>query len=325
MVTKFCFQPEVGLLVTNLTGAKLKLFGNAKAWKWLLCLMCGLFCGAGVASEEPVQPIFTLNYPVNSSNPIYRLQDLYIQDVVRLAFQQSGVALDFHNVPIPTLPQSRSISLIQQGVYDVHWMATSQEREKQLLPVRIPLFKGLIGWRLMFVHQDNVKRFAALETKQNLQKLTAGQGRDWPDTKVLESNGFRVFKATTTAGLLQMVSLKRVDYFPRSVIEIWHEYNLKQYDAIVIDPTFVLQYPAAQYLFVRKDNQILHDILETGLNKAIANGTFDQLFYQYFGSMLKDANLKQRKIIRLDNPMMSAQTPLGRKELWYSIETQLPD
>ncbi|WP_416306851.1 substrate-binding periplasmic protein [Neptunicella sp. SCSIO 80796] len=308
------------MLLSNISGVRQWPLTGTKWMKRICSLIFCLFCCVASASETPGQEVQLVKYPVNSDNPIYRLQGQYFKEILELALQQSGIAYQLQPVPIPTVPQSRSISLIQQGVYDVHWMATSKEREQLVKPIRIPLFKGLIGWRLMFVHQDNVQRFSALQGKQDLQKLTAGQGRDWPDTQVLESNGFKIFRATTTAGLLQMVSLKRVDYFPRSVIEIWHEYGLKQYDAIVIDPTFALKYPAAEYLFVRNDNQRLHEVIERGLNKAIANGLFDELFYKYFATTLENANLGQRKIINLSNPMMSEQTPLDRKELWYNVD-----
>jgi hypothetical protein len=46
------------------------------------------------------------------------------------------------------MQQRRALISLAQGIYlDIVWTMTSNEREKELLPIRIPLQKGLLGHR----------------------------------------------------------------------------------------------------------------------------------------------------------------------------------
>ena len=57
--------------------------------------------------------------------------------------------------------------------------------------------------------------------------------------------------------------------------------------------------------------------IRQGLEKAIADGSFDKLFLQYFGERLRRAGLEKRTVIELKNPLLTSETPSGRPELWY--------
>ena len=54
---------------------------------------------------------------------------------------------------------------------------------------------------------------------------------------------------------------------------------------------------------------------------AINDGSFDKLFLN--NQMIKDAlqktNLKNRNVIRIDNPNMHPDTPVDRPEFWLDI------
>jgi hypothetical protein len=72
------------------------------------------------------------------------------------------------------------------------------------------------------------------------------------------------------------------------------------------------------YLYTSKANSKLAKELEDGFNKAIADGSFDKLFYSspQVKDIVEKANMKNRKVFYLDNPTLSKETPLDRKELW---------
>ena len=42
---------------------------------------------------------------------------------------------------------------------DVMWGATKNSYEQRMLPIRIPLFKGLLGHRLFIIRSDNQSKF----------------------------------------------------------------------------------------------------------------------------------------------------------------------
>jgi ABC-type amino acid transport substrate-binding protein len=198
-------------------------------------------------------------------------------------------------------------------------MSTTPNREKQLLPIYIPLDKGLIGWRLMLVHNDNKDMFANVKSVQGLKNLTAGLGHHWPDTLIFNANNLQVFTATTTSGLQKMLSLKRIDYFPRSILEIWQEHATSEYPALTIDSHIVLTYPAAIYFFVSKDNSTLQKLIKHGLELAIEDGSFDKLFQQNFAEVIQQANLYQRRRFNLTNSLITDKDYLSRSELWFSV------
>lgn len=49
---------------------------------------------------------------------------------------------------------------------------------------------------------------------------------------------------------------------------------------------------------------------------------FDRYFYSspMIQSVLREANLKGRRAIRISNPNLNENTPLSRKELWFNPE-----
>ncbi len=50
-------------------------------------------------------------------------------------------------------PQTRAINetIAPSGEIDLVWTMSTNERESRLIPIRIPLDKGTLGWRISFV------------------------------------------------------------------------------------------------------------------------------------------------------------------------------
>lgn len=47
------------------------------------------------------------------------------------------------------------------------------------------------------------------------------------------------------------------------------------------------------------------------------DGTFDTIFKKYNFKDIERANLKHRRIIRIENPFLPADTPLNDPALWF--------
>ena len=94
---------------------------------------------------------------------------------------------------------------------------------KRLLPIRIPIQKGILGWRVGLIRKGDQGRFAGVDTLEDLKRVRLAQGQEWPDTLILRANGIDVITAPRYEGLFKMLVSKRFDYFPRSVNEIWDE------------------------------------------------------------------------------------------------------
>ncbi len=217
------------------------------------------------------------------------------------------------------IAQSRVIELIDRGALTLIVTMTSREREEQLLPIRIPIFKGLYGYRIFIINRQDLDKFAGIKTEEELKALWAGQGHDWPDTKILQANGYNVATSPDYQGLFAMLQKGRFDYFPRAMSEPWREVEEEMARDVVVEPSLLIQYHAPAYFFVSTQNTKLAERLERGLEMAIQDGSFDRLFnsHWYIQDTLKSANIQERTMFRLKNPLLTPETPLDRPELWY--------
>ncbi len=190
---------------------------------------------------------------------------------------------------------------------------------KLICTVRFPLDMGLIGWRVFLIRAADAPAFAKVHTVDDLKKLQAGQGHDWPDTQILLASGLPVQTSSSYPSLFEMLRVGRFDYFPRSVTEVWDEVKSRPEMKIAVEKTLVLQYPSAFYFFVHKQDKALADVLEAGLRVAQKDGSFRKLFDAEFANDLKRANLKGRTRIQIANPALPAETPLHDKSLWFDF------
>ncbi|MBS0307573.1 MAG: transporter substrate-binding domain-containing protein [Proteobacteria bacterium] len=237
--------------------------------------------------------------------------------LLKLALDKSGVPYQMRPSKFG-MEQGRMLTQLEKGLdVDVVWSMTSREREQHLLPIRIPIDKGLIGYRVFLVRPDKLAQFAQVHTLEQLRQFEAGQGSFWPDTEILRANDLLVYGATVYENLFSMLEAERFDYFPRSITEIWDELKARPDRNLVVEPSILLYYPAAAYFFVNKQNKVLARTIETGLRTAIRDGSFDQLFQTYYGEFIRKANLGNRTVIRLNNPLLPAETPLQQKQLWF--------
>jgi hypothetical protein len=115
----------------------------------------------------------------------------------------------------------------------------------------------------------------------------------------------------------------RFDAFPRGVSEPYDELprypNLK----LAVEKNLLLIYRMPFYLFVKNGNNVLAKDLETGLNLAIADGSFEKLFLanKTVQDVIEKTNIANRRVIHLENPTLSKETPLDRAELWIDPKT----
>jgi hypothetical protein len=259
-----------------------------------------------------------VRYPVSRHADLDSHND-YTVEMLRLAVRKSGANLTLQPVR-NDLNKIRTLSELTDGnTIDVVWGGATKEREEAMLPIRICFMKGLNGWRIPLVTKKNSEMFAKVNSLSDLQKLTAGQGYHWSDTNILMASGITVERSYEFEFLFRMLVAGRFDYFPRSLMEIWREYDGHQEMDISIDTNIVIHYPAAYYFYVKKGNEKLAASLQRGLEVALQDGSFDRLFYSFHKKEILLASLETRRVIELKNPYLTPETPLARKELWFSV------
>jgi ABC-type amino acid transport substrate-binding protein len=243
----------------------------------------------------------------------------YVVELLQLALSKVSTEYRIERTQV-AMNQERQVSELEAGrTIDVGPIPSSPEREARLLPIRIPLNKGMLGWRLGLIRKGDEELLAGVKTLKDLQGVRLAQGQEWPDTKILQANGLSVITAPRYAGLFKMLEAKRFDYFPRSIMEIWDE-QANHADTLVVEPHLALHYYYDAYFMVNRKNTTLARDIRDGLETAIRDGSFDKLFQQYFGERIRKAHLERRTVIELRNPLLTPETPSNRPELWYDFK-----
>jgi hypothetical protein len=276
-------------------------------------ILAGMLALAGAEARA----VTLVRYPRSEPQGQGDQSEHYPVRLLRMALAYAGQP---HAIEPTTYKMGQTRALVElqnRRAIDVLWTMSSRQREAELLPVRIPLDMGLIGWRLLLIRRSDAARFDAIRSPEGLQQLVALQGHDWPDTDILRANGYRAESGSDYGGMFKMLSSSRADYFPRSVFEVWNEFDAFNWDDLIVAPGLALHYPSAFYFFVCKSNPALAETIQYGLERMMADGSYARVFNDYFGDTLRRSALPARRIFELHNPLLPSATPLARRELWF--------
>lgn len=198
----------------------------------------------------------------------------------------------------------RNIELKNNGVINVMWDGSNRQREADLLAVRISLLKDLNDYRVFLIRSDDAPRFAAVRTLDDLRKLKAGAGTNWPSADVLRFNGLPVETSGGYEYLFPMLRVKRFDYMPRGVQEAWAELELHKGEGLEVERTIFLHYRVPFYFFVSRRQPELAARIERGLKLALKDGSFDRLFNSIpaFQRGMDEITARKRRVFELRLP-----------------------
>lgn len=289
-----------------------------KVSQYLICLVFSLIvlCPAQPLRAEQVIRFYTPGMSEADSRGFYYF------NLLKLALNKTKEADGPYRIELSELsvPQSEAVQLLSKDSpeIDVLWTMTSAEREDKLNAIRIPLLKGLLGYRMLLIKEQDHNKFADI-TLPELKRLTAIQGADWPDTTILLANGYTVKKSVFYLKMFEQLADGRVDYFPRGVTEIWSEVQAHVEKKLIAEPNVMLYYRSPIYFFTSKSNTRLGDRIERGLKLAVADGSFDKFFTGFAAHRQAVEQIKNAKAIhKLNNPSLSPLTPIEEKELWFT-------
>lgn len=216
------------------------------------------------------------------------------------------------------------LSLKNREILDIHWAGTSLQRESDFTVIKIPLVKGLLGYRLFIINKKNKKLFDEIKTFDDLKKFKACQGTHWPDTKILENSGLKVVKNTQYELMFSQISVNRCDYFPRGVHEIVSEIKAREnkYENLMMYENLIIYYPFPMYFFVAKENIILSKRVEEGLLRIIDSGVFDSYIKSHSVTkhLFPIENWMDAKVFKLENPFMNIDKRYFNKKYWILLE-----
>lgn len=251
----------------------------------------------------------------------------YFTELIKLALKKSENRFPHKTLVIlndKSITQGRTLNLLEKKFVDIFWVGTNKKREQRFRPIRIPLFYGLLGYRVSIIHKDNLALFNSI-TKQpdKLKNLTACQGQHWPDSDILSENGYSVFRVARFELMFKMLSFKRCDYFPRAIFEGYSELDIakQQHPDLVMFDQILLHYPFAMYFFIHKDNEELAKQIEYGLNRAVDDGSLLDFIKKHSISrkLFPLSKWQSKTFLHLDNNDLSDKTKSLSSKYWLSL------
>lgn len=216
------------------------------------------------------------------------------------------------------LSEDRAVISLNQGAFDVTFMVLTRQRERELLPIRIDLTRGIQGFRVFLIRKQDAAAFAEVKTLGELARFKAGFGAQWGDLGALTSNGLPVVTSAEGSRLYPMLAIGRFDYFPRGINEVWD--NLTQHAAeapqMMVEENLALFYPLVQCFVVAKTSQPLAARIERGLQMALSDGSMKRLFMKFHQQDLERAQIGHRRVLMLSNPDLPTGGPEVDPRWW---------
>lgn len=296
--------------------AKAAMIGLVVAWAVVLPVM-----GTPPAESSPTTALqrVLMNPPDSTLDRRYEYPAALLQRVLSRSLPPSNaVEVAYAEV---AMSRDRQLVELQRGVtLQVMAEAPKPGWEEGLIPIRIPIRKGIQGYRLFLIHRDNQAIVAQVATLSDLQSLPTGSGAQWSTRRVLEEAGFEVVVSPSYEGLFDMLNRGRFVTFGRGLNEAFRELEQfgTHYPDLIVDESLALYIPLPTYFFVTPARPDLARQIETGLEAMIADGSFDQFFCDWHRSDIERARLERRRVFCVNNPNLSKETPLHRPELWSS-------
>ena len=287
---------------------------------FLIMLCFPVVASSWQRNDSPKQPT-VITHPTAQS--FYDRRYVYALKLLRLILDRTVDTYGIYELkPSASMTQDRIIVQIEQGLLDVAHLPISEKAGQRLLPVRIPIRKGMLGWRLLLIRREDQHKFANVRTIEDLRKFKAGFGSQWGDLNILKTNVGEVTTNLDYELLFSMLIAKRFDYLHRGLHEPWDEVALRKetYPTLHIEKTLVLHYPIGDYFYVGKQNPSLAERIESGFRALIEDGSFDRFFNKEYGKIIEQAKIPLRRRIDFQNPFLPFDTPLDIKEYWISFE-----
>lgn len=276
-------------------------------------------------ASEPIDII-----KLNSGHAASDQRHLYNWEVIEAALVASQNKYGAHKIKITgsAIPNHQRLKALVQGRFlNVAMHLTNQEWEDTAIPIRVPIRRGIFSYRLLMINKDKEQTFKSISTVEHLKYMRVGVRKSWTTRIILEHLNFNIVDAYSYDAVFGMLDKGRFDYVPRGINEIFGEleYRKSELTNIMIEPDIALYIPSPYYIFVSPKTPRLAARLEYGLNEMIKSGQLQDIFFKHYGDFIKQAQIHNKRIIQIGNPVLPKETPLENKSLWYDFNVPKND
>lgn len=216
---------------------------------------------------------------------------------------------------------SRALISMKTGEHINVFIAPSNEAwAENTIEIKVPVRQGLLSYRLLLVNKQDLPKYKNVKTFEDIKKLSAGLMADWSTTTLYSDLGMKVVNSHNFEGLFLMLNKQRFDYIPRAIYEVFDEYESRKdsLENVVIEPTLALYIPMATYAYVSPSEPRLAARIEAGLKKLVDSGKMKEILEKYYAEDIAKTNLKDRRIIEIENANFDDEMLKKYKDLWLS-------
>ena len=272
----------------------------------LLTLLLPLLGHTARAADGPAMQ-FVYNGPESEGDTRYAYHWRVLKAALDATTAQWGA---YDMLPSAFMNEARQLREMQTKDGRINTMVqdSTAELEQKLIPVRIPVDKGLLGYRVFLIRKADQGQFSQVKSLEDLKRFRMGQGEGWSDVQILKAAGFRVVTGKSYAGLFGMLENGRFDAFGRGVSEVQEE--MAQFGAkhpnMDVESTLMLYYPMPVYFWLPRtiEGKLRAKRLDEGMRIILANGRLDDLFHAEYGEVVTQLNLKNRRLLSIGNPFL---------------------
>ncbi|WP_331353174.1 hypothetical protein [Cellvibrio sp. UBA7671] len=271
------------------------------------------------AQTSPLTPLI-VTHKLPELNSAERV--LHEVEVLKLALDKTIAEFGPYELHgIPPMNRARTLVALSHNVYPNLILQMSYEDElaeqEKLAFIPFPLDRGALSYRICFM-RDSLNATARSVTRlDQLKDYHFGIGIGWADGKILRHNDLQVIESNSVVSLFRMTKAGRVDFFCRGASEFFYEQQDPNSLGLTSDTHLALYYPLPKFFFAHKDSQAALHRVQKGLEIAYNDGSFNELWSKRHMHTLTRAQLKQRNLIKLENPLI--------KHLAHDYETYLYD
>lgn len=211
-------------------------------------------------------------------------------------------------------------ALLEGSKVDIASFPPNPWREKNLIPIYVPLSRGMLGMRVCLVHKNFENKFNRIGNLDQLKSsgVTFLSGLLWPDTDILKNEGFKVKTSDTYQDLFSLVTADDFRCFSRSLSEIEFEMENISGFSLVVDSQVLLLYVLPTMIFVSPKRPELAKRIQVGLDRMIKDGSFTKIFWKNYKETFFKYNVANRRIIYIPNPTLSDKVKemVNKKDVW---------
>jgi hypothetical protein len=264
---------------------------------------------AGVTLRAHAAPAdrFDIVYP--HYRPEDRARAVFPLAVLDLAMKAAGAEYVARQADV-LMERGRALAELagRGNAINLLWTSTDAVAERGLPVVRIPINRGLIGYRVFIIRKDRQADFDQVQSLADLKSLTGGQGLGWVDTEIMRAAHLNI-NTVPYETVFDMIQGGRLDYFPRGVVEAFAELDEPRHRErnLVVEKRLLLKYRSDFIFYVSAEHESLARTINGGLVKAYLDGSYMRLFnsHPYIQDALARADLANRRVFVLDNPYLS--------------------